>query len=329
MKPLWAMIARAFTAFDHWVRDPVDPRPLAWFRCWLGLLSLVNLWLLWPDMPMWLGNDGVLPPGVHREMIGGQRLSIFMATGYDDVAIALIRGLGLAGGLGLGLGILPRCSAFCVWLAAVSYSYRNMCILHSGDNLVRIGSFFLIFARSDGALSLPRAVRRRFFQQPACDADAQPGPVPAWPQRILQLQLCILYLAAGIWKAMGPTWRNGTAVGMVLQLGEFQRFPIPGFFMTPIMSQAMTYSTLAFELGFPLLVWIPRLRLPVLAAGLAFHAGLDWVMNVQMFQWLITAYYLLWLEPLSPLPPASSAPRSGPACIARPVPRVPRSSSCP
>jgi hypothetical protein len=44
----WAGILRAGTAFDRWVRDPVDPRPLAWFRSWLGLLSLVNLWLLWP-----------------------------------------------------------------------------------------------------------------------------------------------------------------------------------------------------------------------------------------------------------------------------------------
>ena len=297
MKSLFTMLAQAAGWFDHWVRDPIDPRPLAWFRSWLGLLSLVNLWLLWPDMPMWLGNDGVLPPEVHRGMIGGTRLSVYMATGYSAAAIGLIRGLGLIGGLGLLLGVFPRFAAFCAWLAVVSYSYRNMYILHSGDNLIRIGAFFLIFARSDGALSLPRAVRRRFFPQAGPDADAHPNPVPAWPQRILQLQLCILYLAAGIWKAMGPAWRNGTAVGIVLQLGEFQRFPIPDFFLTPFMSQVMTYATLAFELGFPLLIWIPRLRLPVLLAGLAFHAGLDWVMNVQLFQWLITAYYLLWLQP--------------------------------
>lgn len=314
----WSTIVRACDTFDHWVRDPVDPRPLAWFRSWLGLLSLVNLWLLWPDMPMWLGNDGVLPPGVHRDLISGTRISIFMATGSSDAAIGLIRGLALVGGLGLWLGIFPRSAAFCSWLAAVSYAYRNMDILHSGDNLIRIGTFFLIFARSDGAMSLPRVVGRRFFPQAGPDAASSPGLVPAWPQRILQVQLCILYLVAGIWKAMGPTWRNGTAVGLVLQLGEFQRFPIPDFFMTPVMSQLMTYGTLAFELGFPLLVWIPRLRLPVLVAGLAFHAGLDWVMNVQMFQWLITAYYLLWLKPVSPSQ-ASCVPRSGPVCTARPA----------
>jgi hypothetical protein len=293
----WAGVVRAADGFDHWVRDPVDPRPLAWFRSSLGLLSLVNLWLLWPDMPMWLGNDGVLPPDVHRELIADTRISVFMITGYSDAAIGIIRGLGLVGGLGLCLGILPRCAAFCVWMAAVSYSYRNMCILHSGDNLIRIGAFFLMFARTDGVFSLPVAMRRWFFRQTPSDSQPRMNLVPAWPQRILQVQICILYLVAGIWKALGPTWRNGTAVGLVLQLGEFQRFPIPDFFMTPIMSQVMTYGTLAFELGFPLLVWIPRLRIPVLIAGLVFHAGLDWVMNVQLFQWLITAYYLLWLKP--------------------------------
>lgn len=292
-----AIIARAAVAFDHWVRDPVDPRPLAWFRCWLGVLSLVNLWLLWPDMPMWLGDDGVLPPDVHRQLTSGTRLSVFMITGSSDAAIAIIRGLALVGGCGLCLGIFPRCAALCAWLAAVSYSWRNMDILHSGDNLIRIGTFFLIFARSDGALALPRAIRRALWPRAPSGGEPSRDLVSAWPQRILQLQLCVLYLVAGIWKAMGPTWRNGTAVGLVLQLGEFQRFPIPDFFMTPFMSQVMTYGTLAFELGFPLLVWIPSLRIPVLLLGIAFHAGLDWVMNVQLFQWLITAYYLLWLKP--------------------------------
>ena len=68
----WAGILRAVAALDHWVRDPVDPRPLAWFRSWLGLLSLVNLWLLWPDMPMWLGNDGVLPAAVQKPAAQGR-----------------------------------------------------------------------------------------------------------------------------------------------------------------------------------------------------------------------------------------------------------------
>ncbi|MFM8707495.1 MAG: HTTM domain-containing protein, partial [Planctomycetia bacterium] len=250
-------------------------------------------------------------------------------TGYSVAAVGLIRILGLVGGLGLWLGICPRCAAACAWLAAASYSWRNMEILHSGDTLIRIGTFFLIFARSDGALSLPRAVRRSFLA-PAGQSPEHPlRLVPAWPQRILQLQLCVVYFTAAVWKALGPTWRNGTAVGIVLQLGEFQRFPIPDFLLTQAASRAMTYGTLAVEFSFPLLVWFPSLRLPVLLAGLVFHAGLDWVMNVQLFQWLITAYYLLWLEPTVSPSPASCVPTSAPACNAPPAPPAPRSSSSP
>lgn len=295
MMPGIGWIGRAATVFDRWVREPVDPRPLAWFRSWFGFLTLVNLWLLWPDMPLWLANDGVLPPEVHRQTVYGTGLTVYLLTGYADMAIWAIRLLALAGGLGLWLGIWPRCAACCAWLAAASYSWRNPLILHSGDSLVRIAAFFLMFARSDGAASLPRWIGRRLWPI-AAEADPRPpARVPAWPQRILQLQLCILYFAAGVWKASGATWREGTAVGMVLQLGEFQRFPIPDFCMTPLASQLFTYGALALELGFPLLVWVPALRLPVLAAGLAFHAGLEWMLNVQLFQWLITSYYILFL----------------------------------
>ena len=129
-------------AFDDWVRAPVDPRPLAFFRFWFGFLCLVNLLLLWNDLPMWLGNDGVLRPQTHLLVQDGTRFNLYMFTGYNDVTITLIRWCGLAGGLGLLVAFFPRVSACAMWLAVSSFSWRNMNILHSGDNLIRIGCFF-------------------------------------------------------------------------------------------------------------------------------------------------------------------------------------------
>ena len=148
--PAGRRLVRACDAFDHWIRDPVDPRPLARFRAWFGLLCLVNVGLMWQDMPMWLGAAGVLPPAVHatlcRDVFAGHfTIGIYQILGYGDAGITLVRGLAVVGGLGLLLGVCPRAAALCTWLAAVSYSWRNPEILHSGDNLVRIGSFFLIF----------------------------------------------------------------------------------------------------------------------------------------------------------------------------------------
>jgi Vitamin K-dependent gamma-carboxylase len=289
---------------DDWCCDPVDPRPISLFRGIFGLLSLINLLLMWPDLQMWLGNTGVLPPEVHRFFGSTPRLSFYFFMGYDDRAITLIKGLGLLGGVGLILGIWPRIAAFFMWLVVSSYCWRNPHILHSGDNLIRIGSFFLIFARSDAAFSAGPRIRHwchRLFDKNYSSKyfkmdSSELAKIPAWPQRILQLQLCVLYLVAGIWKAKGIPWQNGTAVGTVLQLGEFQRFPIPDFLMTPFFSMVLTYSTLVIELGFPFLVWVPRLRVATLLAGLGLHLGLEWTMNIQLFQMTILSYYILFLK---------------------------------
>jgi hypothetical protein len=225
-------------------------------------------------------------------MTSGFRISFYTFTGYNDHAIVLMRVFGLLGGMGLLTGILPRTSAFLTWMTASSIAWRNADILNSGDNLIRIGSFFLIFARSGESfnlLNLVQAWRGR-------PHSPHRGRIPAWPQRILQLQLCIVYFVAGVWKAKGDPWLDGSAVGTVLQLGEFQRFPIPDFVMTPLGSSILTFFTLGFELTFPFLVWVPRLLGPVLITGILLHAGLEWMMNVQLFQWVITSYYLLFLR---------------------------------
>lgn len=290
-------IIRSFHAvwlgFKGWVEEPIDPRPLGLFRLWFGFLALVNLLLLWPDMEMWFGNHGVIPPELHQQLTSTFRIQIFALTGYSDNAILVMKILGLAGGLGLVLGVFPRTAAFCMWLVASSYAWRNSAILHSGDSLIRIGSFFLMFARSDAAFSLTSFFRNGGEKS---WSHSKYSFVSAWPQRILQIQLCIVYLAAALWKFKGESWRQGTAVGTVLQLGEFERFPIPDFMLTATGSMIGTYFTLGFELLFPFMVWIPLCRVPFLVMGILLHAGLEWSLNIQMFQWVITSFYILFIR---------------------------------
>ena len=283
----------SWRAFAAWIEEPVDSRPMGLFRCWFGFLCLVNIVLLWPDMPMWFGNDGVLPPEVHGSLNNEFRFQLYAFTGYSDFTITLMRLMGLVGGLGLTLGVFPRAAAFLVWLVASSYAWRNSGIHNSGDNLIRIGCFFLMFARSDQALSVKSFLAKRdllTLKKPLATR------IAAWPQRVLQIQLCIVYLVAAILKLKGAMWRDGTAVGMVLQLGEFQRFPIPDFVLTPVGSAVGTYFTVGFELLFPFLIWIAPLRRPMLILGLLLHGGLEWTMNIQMFQWVISSYYLLFIK---------------------------------
>lgn len=293
MTQISRLFLASWLAFKNWVEEPIDPRPLGLFRLWFGFLALMNLLLLWTDMEMWFGNHGVIPPELHQQLTSTFRIQIFALTGYSDNAILVMKILGLGGGLGLVLGVFPRTSAFCMWLFASSYAWRNSAILHSGDSLIRIGSFFLMFAQSDAAFSLTSFFRNGGEK---IRSHVKYSLVSAWPQRILQIQLCIVYLAAALWKFKGESWRQGTAVGTVLQLGEFERFPIPDFMLTATASMIGTYSTLGFELLFPFMIWIPLCRVPFLVMGILLHAGLEWSLNIQMFQWVITSFYILFIR---------------------------------
>jgi hypothetical protein len=125
----------------------------------------------------------------------------------------------------------------------------------------------------------------------------EPAPAAPWAQRLIQIQLAVAYLATVRWKLAGHTWVDGTAVYYATRLHEFARFPVPYVFDHLWTIKLMTWGTLAVELALGTLVWFRRLRYPVLLAGLLLHLGLEYSMNIQLFQWVMISAYVLFIEP--------------------------------
>ena len=92
-------------------------------------------------------------------------------------------------------------------------------------------------------------------------------------------------------------WNDGSAVGQVLNLLEFRRFPLPDLLRSAAMSQALTGFAATVEILFPLLVWFKDTRKPALIAGLLLHLGMEWSLNIQLFQPTILSLYLLFMSP--------------------------------
>ena len=62
-------------------------------------------------------------------------------------------------------------------------------------------------------------------------------PRSPWAQRMIQIQLSILYFTAFCLKVQGEPWLSGTALSYVYQLDEIRRFPLPGWFLNPRVLQ--------------------------------------------------------------------------------------------
>ena len=84
----------------------------------------------------------------------------------------------------------------------------------------------------------------------------------------------------------------------MLRIEDMKRIPVPQWLTmnAPVMN-AMTWSVLAIELAVGILVWFPRFRPWVLAAGVLMHMTIDLTVQIGIFSYAMFVLYLAWLSP--------------------------------
>jgi uncharacterized membrane protein YphA (DoxX/SURF4 family) len=284
---------RLWRAWDRFLFKPTSPLPIALYRILFAALVFVNGLFLLPDVATFFGERGVLPMDYALQYTGTPRLNVLAWLPNNDGWLYAFFAVYLAASLCLAVGFLTRISAAIVFISLATLHHRNMVVLNSADTFLRLAAFCLIFSAAGRALSVDRWLRIRWGIEQGRD----PPPAPPWAQRLIQIQLAIAYLATVRWKLAGNTWVDGTAVYYATRLQEFIRFPVPYVFDHLWTIKLMTWGTLAVELALALLVWFRDLRYPVLLAGVLLHLGLEYSMNIQLFQWVMVSAYVLFIDP--------------------------------
>ena len=270
---------------------PVSPLPLGIYRCFFGLLALASGTFLGPDILTWFGANGIFSPTLAAQSIGVERLDLFAWFGSSNVMVISIFATFMMSAVLTALGLFSRLAAVMLFITITSLHHRNIYILHSGDTIIRLMSFFLMLAPSGAAFSIDRIWR--VYQ--GRESPNHLIGIPPTAFRLMQIQLCLIYFSTGFWKATGGMWMDGTAVFVVNQIGQFERFPIPSLMRTLWFSKMMSWYTLGVELGAPFLLWFKETRLFMLAGLIALHAGLEYTMNIQLFQPIVVSIFVLFL----------------------------------
>ena len=74
-----------------------------------------------------------------------------------------------------------------VWLLTMLFTNRNPNILDGGDDTLAVGIFLLMLSPCGRALSVDSWLRRRR------QGSTEPATTPAWPLRLIQIELCLIY----------------------------------------------------------------------------------------------------------------------------------------
>jgi len=278
-------------AWNRFFFEPQSPVPVALFRIVFGFVVLIDALLLRPDWQTWFGPRGLVTLPAMQQMEGGTRINLFAVLPQTAFWTDMFFWALVAGAILLILGLYTRFSSVMVFLLVESIQQRNLFITNGGDTLLRVVSFFLMFAPAGAALSIDRL--RNIWRGVE---GVEIRPRAPWGQRMIQIELCLLYLMTFWNKSQGPAWIDGTALYYVYHLDQFHRFPVPGFMQDLFMVRLETWLTLTAEFSLGVLVWFKELRYPILAAGVLLHLSLEYSMNVPMFQWTALAVYVTFID---------------------------------
>jgi hypothetical protein len=264
---------------DTWFR-PVSARPLAGLRVGLPLLLLLHLLWLSNDVLALHGNRGIIPweltdllrdpwvPGLPT------LAKALVPLGLSLRAAIVLLLAGYAGSLlSLALGFHARLSAFLAWALHLSLVTSGFASFYGVDQLANTFLFYLfVFPAGRGWTFESRSASSRRAET-----------IPVGCLRVMQAHLCVIYLAAGLSKAMGRQWWNGEAIWQTVSQPAFRTFDLSALARHSWIPKLAGWSTLVVELGYALFIWPRRTRRTWGLMTIGLHLGVGVFMGLVFF----------------------------------------------
>lgn len=267
--------------WDQFWFKPVPTSTIAAFRIAHGFVVLLWASAIAPDFLTFFSRQGLLP----KQVQSGFRWGLLQVFPQKGAVIAMLVALFLAG-FCLMIGFRSQLAALVVFICLISLARRNPWVFNAGDSLFRHLALFLAVSPCGAALSVDRWRKHK--------TDFWKFPLRApWAQRMIQVQVSMLYLFTVWAKARGERWIGGTAVSESLRVGDLTRLD-PGYRATEslLIANLLTYGTLVVELALAILIWNRKLRPIVIGFGIALHLFIEITFGLGFFSMVIIMSYL-------------------------------------
>jgi len=277
-------------AWNRFWFGPISARPLGMFRIIFGILVLAHLAFISIELDYWYTDAGLLQGDEARLAASPLRFSPLHWV-QDPVSVRCVVGVVAAVAVAFVLGWRTRIMGILLYVGLLSLYHRNISSNCGPDQLMMIVSFYMMLSPCGAALSLDA---RRVSQRRG--TMAEPLIVP-WAQRLLQIQLCLIYLSTAAFKCHGNTWLGGTAIHFILFNHEVGQSNLEWLANYPVVISVLTQSALLVEFALAFLLWFRPTRKWIALTGVLLHLGIVPLVNVPLFGEQMTALYLLFLAP--------------------------------
>ncbi len=356
--------------FRNYVRDLTQAICSNWNRFWftpadpatIGLLRILAGGMILYTHAVWtLDLNAFFGP---QAWLNRKVVSLAQRDGFQwshlwlcesPAVLWTVHGLALGVCLLFMLGLWSRVTSILTCLVTLSYAQRAPEAMFGLDQINGFLAIYLALAPSGDAYSLDRwLLTRRRRSRETADAlgprgpqshDFGYGPLPPAPPsisaniatRLIQIQMCMLYLFAGLSKLQGEAWWNGTALwGAVANL-EYQSLDMLWLVHHPWLVNLLTHVTIVWEISYSALIWHRLTRPLVLAVAIPVHLGIGFCLGMITFGSVMLIANLAFVSPAlvrslinrrTTTPQSGHAALQGPKWLAANAPRASQLKSC-
>ena len=280
--------------FERWERFWLltgPPDALGMFRIGMGLYWLLRWLVLLPHVELIFSGDGMYFP--FRDAPGSWPRDLDSLLGWLTPPmppwIAWLLYLGTLGCL--VLVILGWRTRLALGSYLVLFVYHYLVYLHmqdsSFDRLSLLIGVFLLVSPCGQAFSLDS--RRH---------DEAAGEAPLWAQRLICLQVSLMYLGTGLAKISSTSWANGDLLASTL-IGDWAT-PAAFWWMRLDLSRGWldlaSLGVKLFEICAAFFLFVPRWQRLFFACGFVFHVAIAVFLGLWQFL-LMLLPYVLYLPP--------------------------------
>lgn len=274
-------VARTWAAVERFAFAPASAAPLAVLRIGLAAVLLTQAAMVAPALLELYGRSGILQ-GPLLDALGrpgfvrlGWLIDRLAAFGVGEVPVIVAVGASYVLALvALLAGWHTRMAAAGAWFSHLMLMMTADSTNYGVDQFANIFLFYLMWMPAGAALSLDRWLGR---------APIGPTSAARLALRVVQVHLCVVYLAGGLGKALGEQWWNGDAIWRTLNLPDYRQVDFTWLAYHPWIAVGAGWMVLLIEIGYPLLIWPRRTRRLWVAATVALHVGIAAFMGLGVF----------------------------------------------
>ncbi len=285
---------------------PVSAAGFGMMRVAFGAIAFVTMLFEMPNVQRFYGPEGILSHDLLPSVLRSSwRFSLLDHVGTTGVW--LLYAILLASLFCVIIGIGRKFMLLVAMILLYSFHEYGTITLDGGDTLLRLIGFILLISPCYRTFSIANMRRRvTLIRETGKDQPASSRTMPMWPYRLLLWQMILIYVSSAIGKWDGHTWREGSAVAIIMHLTDFTR-------LSPLVADALSFlsPTIGYFTIFSQLAWI--LILPVgflalmnvvsaqstnvlkralLLCGVLLHGSIFLFMDVGTFSLSVFAAYL-------------------------------------